>query len=157
VPSGSLLKQSDGDGDAIGLLVATALPAHDHATIVPFDPGCHRAAVPSWTNPETSRADADGDVTIASAAAPVIAVPADPNIGLRHLEVGNGDQSGKVPLLCYSQARPSSRATSIFFALLWPARATIRAKLMRVERRSAGAAPKKCPGSLGAAPGQDTR
>ena len=34
VPSGSLLKQSDGDGDAIGLLVATALPARDHAVTV---------------------------------------------------------------------------------------------------------------------------
>jgi len=62
VPSGPLLKQSDGDGDAIGLLVATALPAREHATIVPFDPGCHRAAALPWADGDATRADADGDV-----------------------------------------------------------------------------------------------
>jgi len=51
-----------GDGDAIGLLVATALPARDHATIVPFDPGCHRAAVSSWADGDATRADADRNV-----------------------------------------------------------------------------------------------
>src|SRR5215471_13768115 len=60
-----------GDGDAIGLLVATALPARDHATIVPFDPSCHRAAVSPWADGDAAWADADGDVAITSAAAPV--------------------------------------------------------------------------------------
>jgi hypothetical protein len=62
VPSGSSLKQSNGDGDAIGLLVATALPARDHATIVPFDPGCHRAAALPWADGDATLADAHGDV-----------------------------------------------------------------------------------------------
>jgi hypothetical protein len=62
VPSGPLLKQSDGDDGAIGLLVATALPARDHATIVPFDPGCHRAAVSPWADGDATRADADRNV-----------------------------------------------------------------------------------------------
>jgi len=86
VPSGPLLKQSDGDGDAIGLLVATALPARDHATIVPFDPGCHRAAVLPWADGDATRADADRNVRVMPPTVPVVAIPPNLNVdALGHL------------------------------------------------------------------------
>ena len=88
VPTGSLLKQSDGDGDAIGLLVATALPARDRA-VAPFDRGSHHAAALSWADGDAAWANADGGVI-----APTIhivavgAVPPDLNIdALGHLEL----------------------------------------------------------------------
>jgi hypothetical protein len=43
-------------------LVATALLARDHATIVPFDRCGHHAAISPWANGDTTRADSDGDV-----------------------------------------------------------------------------------------------
>ena len=44
------------------VLVATALLARDHATIVPFDRGGHHAAISPWANGDTTRADSDRDV-----------------------------------------------------------------------------------------------
>ena len=62
-----------------GLLVATALPPRDHP-IASFDPGRYHATVPSWTNPDTSRADADSVVVPPAVVAVVVTIPADPDI-----------------------------------------------------------------------------
>ena len=72
-------------------LVATALLARDHAAVVSFDSGGHRAAVLPlpWADTDPARADANGDVSviIPPATVPVIvAVTPDLNIdGLGHL------------------------------------------------------------------------
>src|SRR5262249_55752179 len=148
----ALCSSSPTDGDAIGLLVATALPARDHAA-GPFDRGGHRAAVSPRADDDAAWADADGDVVIASAAAPVVAVLADPNIGLRHLEVlglgrnaadqqrgcheyGPGCRQGESDLyhartsclgLHYGQRRPIWKgSTSLLFAKFDPSHAQRR-------------------------------
>ena len=44
------------------VLIATALLARDHATVVTFDRGGHHAAVSPWANGHAARANADSDI-----------------------------------------------------------------------------------------------
>jgi hypothetical protein len=57
----ALCSSSPTDGDAIGLLVATALSARDRAA-GPFNRRGHHAAVSPWADGDAARANADGDV-----------------------------------------------------------------------------------------------
>jgi hypothetical protein len=72
-------------------LVATALLACDHAAVVSFDAGGHRAAVLPlpWADADAARTDANGDVSVIippATVSVVVTVTPDLNIdGLGHL------------------------------------------------------------------------
>src|SRR5262245_42946401 len=71
-------------------LVATALPARDHATIIALDGRGHHAAVAPRADGHAAWTDTDGDVPVVAPATVVaiVTVAADPNIdALRHLEL----------------------------------------------------------------------
>src|SRR5262249_58789215 len=70
-------------------LVATALPARDHATIIALDGRGHHAAVAPRADGHAAWTDTDGDVPVALATVvAIVTVAADPNIdALRHLEL----------------------------------------------------------------------
>jgi hypothetical protein len=44
------------------ILVATALLARDHATVIPFDRSGHHTAVSPWADGHAARANADSDI-----------------------------------------------------------------------------------------------
>jgi hypothetical protein len=96
-------------------LVATALAPRDHPTIVAFDPGRYRATVPSWTNPDTSRADADRVVVLSAVVAVVVTIPADPHINALGLD-GSGERRSRQH--CYGCRRDESDLHHWAFLLL---------------------------------------
>jgi hypothetical protein len=71
-------------------LVATPLPAGNHAAVVAFNGCSYRAAMPSWADSDATRANADGSVAVVAIAVPLVAVvpvPPDLNIdALGHLD-----------------------------------------------------------------------
>src|SRR6266542_198662 len=70
------------------IVVATALPARDHAAVAPVDRSGHRAAVSPWANGHAAWTDADGGVTPTIPIIAVVAVPPDLNVdALGHLEI----------------------------------------------------------------------
>jgi hypothetical protein len=60
-------------------LIAASLSARDHATVIPFDPGRHRATVLSWADAEATWADADC-VVIPSTIIVTVTIPSELNI-----------------------------------------------------------------------------
>src|ERR1700730_11070358 len=81
-------------------LVAATLLAPDHAAVVPFNRGSHRAATLSWADGDTTWADANCGVgVVPSATVPIVAVaavPSDLNIdALGHLDALGLSRSGE--------------------------------------------------------------
>jgi hypothetical protein len=83
-------------------LVAAALPARNHAAVVPFNPGSYRAAALSWADGDTTGTDANcgvgvvppATVPIVVAIPIVVAVPPDLNI----------DTLGNLDVLCFGRS-----------------------------------------------------
>jgi hypothetical protein len=75
-------------------LVATALLARDHATVIPFDRSGHYAAVSPWANGHATGANADGDIWITSVAVAIIAIPPELNIDALGLDRNSEGGSG---------------------------------------------------------------
>jgi hypothetical protein len=81
-------------------LVAAALPARDPAAIVPFNHGSFHAAALSWTDTDTTWANANCGVGVVPPPTvpivAVVAVPADLNIdALGHLDALGLDRSNE--------------------------------------------------------------
>jgi len=73
-------------------LVAAALPARDHAAVVPFNRGCLHAAALSWADGHTTGAEANCCVGATVPIVAVVAVPPDLNIDA--LGLGRSDERG---------------------------------------------------------------
>jgi hypothetical protein len=93
-------------------LVAAALPARNHAAVVPFNPGSYRAAALSWADGDTTGTDANcgvgvvppATIPIVVAIPVVVAVPPDLNIdtlgNLDALGFGRSDERGSCQHRC---------------------------------------------------------